>query len=58
MAVGRRLLYPSNWVLAGMVLGAVGAALTAGYNRPVMFVASLAGGIAAWIAASLAKKRR
>jgi hypothetical protein len=40
-----------------MVIGAVAAALTAGYNRPVMFVASLAGGIAGAIAAALAKRR-
>ena len=57
MATGRRLLYPYNWVLAGMVIGAVGAALTAGYDRPVMFVASLAGGIAGAVVAAFTKRR-
>ena len=55
--MGRRLPHPYNWVLAGMVIGAVGAAVTTGDKRLVMFVASLAGAIAGAVAASFAKKR-
>jgi hypothetical protein len=47
-----------KWVLGGMVLGMLIAALTAGQNRLVMFTISAVGAIAGGVAYSFWKRRQ